>query len=160
MKTYLITGASQGLGRNLSLALATDNNKLILLDKDLITLNKLYDELENNNCEIILLPMDLLGANLDDYHKVKVNLLAEFKQLNAVFLNAAILPSCTPIEHFDSKQWYEVIHTNLNANFHLIQMCLELLCKTKNAKLIAMLDKNIKDQPAYYGAYAVAKAGL
>ena len=79
MKTYLITGAAQGLGRELAISLAKKNNKLILLDKDITTLNLFYDDLiKNFNCDVTLIPMDLLGATNQDYEQVKENLLKEY----------------------------------------------------------------------------------
>lgn len=162
MSTYLITGAAQGLGHALTLALAKNNNQLILLDKDLEALNLVYDELAaSGSCEPALFPMDLLGANIDHYEQLQDTLTTEYGHLDGAFLNAAILPAFTPVEFFDYKQWYEVLHTNLNANFHLIQQCLPLLKNNKGqAKLVAILDQSVDSHPAYYGAYGVAKAGL
>ncbi|WP_040725092.1 SDR family NAD(P)-dependent oxidoreductase [Thiomicrorhabdus sp. Kp2] len=163
MKTYLITGAAQGLGKALALKLIAENNQVILLDKELKRLNAFYDEIEQSplNIDLVALyPMDLLGANIDNYQEFKENISKEYSVLDGVFLNAATLPAFTPIEHFDYMQWYEVLHTNLNANFHLIQQTLPLLANAKEGKLVAITDNNVKQHPAYYGAYGVAKAGL
>jgi len=158
MQTYLITGAAQGLGKALTIELVNRGHQVILLDKEKKALNHLYDEL---NSELVALyPMDLLGANLDHYKEMEETLTTEYGQLDGVFLNAGILPAFTPIEHFDYMQWYEVLHTNLNANFHIIQNTLSLLRASENGKLLAVLDENITEHPAYYGAYGVSKAGL
>lgn len=161
MKTYLITGAAQGLGRALTEQLYTAGHELILLDKDLQRLNSLSDELqaEEFTGRLALYPMDLLGATLEDWNQFGETLNFEFGKLDGVFLNAAILPAFTPIEHFNVKQWYEVLHTNLNANFQIIQQTLSLLLSTKG-KLVAISDKDCFEKPAFYGAYGVAKAGL
>ncbi len=158
MKTYLITGAAMGLGRELSKQLVESGNQVILLDKEMKALNHLYDEL--NSDLVALYPMDLLGANIDNYNELRKNLIEAYGHIDGVFLNAAILPAFTPIEHFDYSQWYEVLHTNLNANFHLIQQGIALMKTNENGKLIAVTDQNIAKHPAYYGAYGVAKAGL
>lgn len=158
MSAYLITGAAMGLGRALTEQLVQAGHDVILLDKELKALNALYDELDSDL--VALYPLDLLGANIDDYKKLKQVLTDRYGHLDGVFLNAAILPAFTPIEHFDFMQWYEVLHTNLNANFHLIQMTLPLLNSSQKGKLVAILDENIEANPAYYGAYGVAKAGL
>ncbi|MGM0541314.1 MAG: SDR family NAD(P)-dependent oxidoreductase [Pseudomonadota bacterium] len=158
MQTYLITGAAQGLGKALSRQLVEKGHQVILLDKELKALNALYDELDSDL--IALYPMDLLGANIDHYQALQETITEEYGQLNGVILNAAILPAFTPIENFDYMQWYEVLHTNLNANLHLIQNTLGLLKKSENGKLLAVLDQSIDLHPAYYGAYGVAKAGL
>ncbi|WP_319379625.1 SDR family NAD(P)-dependent oxidoreductase [Thiomicrorhabdus sp.] len=160
-KTYLITGAAKGLGRELSIQLYDAGHQLILLDKELKALNALYDELKDSEERVALYPIDLLGANINDYQNMQSILSEAYPQgLDAVVLNAAILPAFTPIEHFDYSQWYEVLHTNLNANFHLIQQTLPLLKTAKQGKLCAVTDLDSKKTPAYYGAYGVAKAGL
>jgi len=162
-QTYLITGAAQGLGNALARELIKQNHQVILLDKELKRLNAFYDEIAESEFDINLValyPMDLLGANIDNYKAMTENLANEYGHIDGVFLNAATLPAFTPIEHFDFMQWYEVLHTNLNANFHLIQQTLPLFAESTESKLIAITDNNVKQHPAYYGAYGVAKAGL
>lgn len=158
--TYLITGAAQGLGREITRQLATTQTQLILLDKDLPGLERLYDEIEPLGCELALYPMDLKGATPDDYSNLQQTLEAEYSKLEGVFLNAAQFTGFTPIKEYDLTIWYETLQTNLNANFHLIQATLPILEKTPNSLLVAITDAEIKEHPAYYGAYGVAKAGL
>ena len=163
MQTYLITGAAQGLGNALARKLIQANQQVILLDKELKRLNAFYDEIAESELDINLValyPMDLLGANIENYKELTENLANEYGHIDGVFLNAAILPAFTPIEHFDYMQWYEVLHTNLNANFHLIQQTLPLLGQSDDGKIVAITDNSITEHPAYYGAYGVAKAGL
>ncbi|MBO1925114.1 SDR family NAD(P)-dependent oxidoreductase [Thiomicrorhabdus sp. 6S3-12] len=160
MKTHLITGAANGLGRELSRQLIAQGDSVILLDKDMKPLVQLYDELEEIAPQkAFLYPIDLLGANIDHYKEFGDILTKEFGELDSVFLNAAILPAFTPIEHFDYTQWYEVLHTNLNAHFHIIQQTLPLLLKS-DGNLIAVSDSAVHETPAFYGAYGVAKCGL
>lgn len=161
MNTFLITGAAQGLGRALSYHLAKNDNHLILIDKDLKTLNGLYDDLEaNHQCQPALFPVDFKGATLQHYNELADAIGNNYGKVDALFLNAATHPAFTPLEQFDSQQWYDVIQTNLHANFHLVQTMMPWLKQSEKGKLIAILDENIDIHPAYYGAYGVAKAGL
>lgn len=158
MQTYLITGAAEGLGRSLAIELVQKKHQVILLDKNLKALNALYDEL--NSDLVALYPIDLLGATRDDYETLQDTIRSEYTQLDGVILNAATLPAFTQIDHIDCLQWYEILQVNLNANFHLIQNTLPLLATSKNGKLLAVLDKSLKEHPAYYGAYGISKAAL
>ncbi|UQB43096.1 SDR family NAD(P)-dependent oxidoreductase [Thiomicrospira microaerophila] len=159
-KVFLITGAAHGLGRALAENLNQPEHQLILIDKDLKALNKCYDELDAKGWHnIFLFPMDLAGSAQAEYTQLAEG-LKSFNQLDGLFLNAAILPALTPIEHFDPLQWYEVIQTNLNANFHLIQTCLPKLKQSNQAWLVSISDQAVHSTPNYYGAYAIAKAGL
>lgn len=163
MKTILITGAAQGLGRALVQQLAGEQNQLILLDKDKKALEGLYDEIVTQECEPALYPLDLQGASPDDYAQLHDVIQENYGQLDSVFLAAASLPGFTQIEHFESVQWYEVLQVNLNANFHIIHNLLGLLEEASNthtAQIVAILDIEIEKHPAYYGAYGAAKAAL
>ncbi|HEY9017538.1 SDR family NAD(P)-dependent oxidoreductase [Thiomicrospira sp.] len=159
-KTFLITGAANGLGRALAQHLHNPQHQLILLDSDLKALNKLYDELDESGWNnVFLFPMNLAGSAQAEFEQLAEGLEA-FPKLDGLFLNAAILPALTPIEHFDPIQWYEVMQTNLNANFHLIQTCLPKLKASHQAWLVTISDQAVKNNQQYYGAYSVAKAGL
>ena len=163
-KVFLITGAAHGLGRAIAQQLHAENHLLILLDKDQKPLNALYDELDKDGWNnVFLFPMDLAGSAQAEFEQLQQG-LDGFERLDGLFLNAGILPAMTPIEHFDPMQWYEVMQTNLNANFHLIQTCLPKLkagsTHDHQAWLVAISDQAIAEPQAYYGAYAVAKAGL
>lgn len=163
-KVFLITGAAHGLGRALAQQLHAEHHRLILIDKDQKALNALYDELDQSGWNnVFLFPMDLAGSAQAEFEQLQTG-LDGFQQLDGLFLNAAILPALTPIEHFDPMQWYEVMQTNLNANFHLIQTCLTKLKSNHStdnkAWLVAVSDQTIQTPQAYYGAYAVAKVGL
>lgn len=160
MAVYLITGAAQGLGRAFATSLAKqDQAQLILLDKDMRGLNSLVETLENQ-CEVALFPMDLLGATPEDYELLYRTIKDNYPQLDAVFLNAVAFQGFTPLINLNFESWYEVLHTNLNANFHLTQSLLPLLKQSDDAKLVAIIDLEVENHPAYYGAYGVAKAGL
>ncbi|KUJ72050.1 SDR family NAD(P)-dependent oxidoreductase [Thiomicrospira sp. WB1] len=163
MSAILITGAAQGLGRSLALALANTLNTptdLVLLDKDQKALNLLYDELISLNStqvEPALYPMDLSGAEPRHFQQL-AQALHELGGVDSVWLNAAELPAFTPIAHFDEAQWLQLLQTNLTANFYLMKALLPVL--NDNADLITILDQQTGQNPAYYGAYGVAKAGL
>lgn len=163
LKTFLITGAAHGLGQEIARQLSAENHQLILLDKDKKQLNVVYEELSLTNENIYLFPMDLIGSSAEEFALLQQG-LADFPQLDGLILNAGFLPGLTPIANLDPVQWYEILQTNLNANFHLIQTCLPWLqnaIKQHNqAWLCGISDKTTQGKQAYFGAYAVAKAGL
>ena len=163
MSATLITGAGQGLGRSLALAIAKTAQTptdLVLLDKDESALNQLYDTLmalENPLVAPALMPMDLSGAEPRHFQQLSQALI-EMGGVETLWLNAAALPAFTPIAHFDEAQWLTLLQTNLTANFYLLKALLPAL--TSQAAIVAVLDQQPLDAPAYYGAYGVAKAGL
>jgi len=162
LKSFLITGAAQGLGRTLTEALIKQQNLsdtvFILLDKDFATLKKLSEHYPPQ-ANLLLMPMDLKGATLADYKTLFESLKSEIHALDYLFLNAAHFDGFTPIDNSHVESWYETLQVNLSANFHLLQTLLPLIHKAKGT-IIGITDQQIESHPAYYGAYGVAKAGL
>lgn len=158
-QTAFITGAGGALGRALSLKLAETHQHIVLHDANLNCLEAVYDTIEaETHCEPALFPLDFRQAGANEFNQLAQSLEENYAQIDTLVLNAASLPAFTPLTHFDPVQWYEVIQVNLNAHFHILQAARPLL--KNGATVIAISDEAIAQPKAYYGAYAVAKAGL
>ncbi len=164
-KVILITGAAAGLGRALSLATAAQGATVILLDSQVRPLEKLYDEIvEQGYPEPAIYPLDMRGANEDDYQELAASVTRSLGGLDMLVHNAATLKHLTPLQHHSTENWYEVLQVNLSAPFMLTRACLPLLIeagnKTGHAAMLFIDDNPGDDKVAYMGAYGVAKAGL
>jgi NAD(P)-dependent dehydrogenase (short-subunit alcohol dehydrogenase family) len=158
--TILITGAGNGIGRAVSKACASAGATVILLDKQLPALESLYDEIvESGAPEPALYPMDLAGATVENYELMAQQLAENFDILEGIVHNAAALPYLSRIDDYDVSTWFEVMQVNLNAAFILTQSLLPLLRKAKQASIVFSTDKVGQQAKAYWGAYAVSKAG-
>ena len=155
----LITGAGGALGAALAKQLAHTPSDLVLHDADLPLLEPVYDWIEANTaCRGHLFPLNFKLATAGDYLQLEQALQENFHQLHTVVFNAASLPAFTPLAHFDPQQWYEVLQVNLNAHFHILQAVLPLLQAGSEVWIIS--DAALDAPKPFYGAYAVAKAGL
>ena len=157
--TALITGAGGALGQALSLRLAQQHQHIVLHDADLPLLEPIYDHIETEtDCEPAMFPLNFKLAGATEYQQL-AQVLQEYNyQLDTLVFNAASLPAFTPLKYFDPTQWYEVLQVNLNAHFHVLQACLPVL--SEKAEVLLISDEAIDLPKPYYGAYAVAKAGL
>jgi NADP-dependent 3-hydroxy acid dehydrogenase YdfG len=159
-QTILITGGAGELAQQLIPKLMQQGHTLLVVDKELEKLKHLYDQWElqfPNLC--YLLPMDLIGMEASDLENLVTLIESNFDQLDGIILAAHSQPAYTPIASFDMTQWYQVLQLNLNANVHLIQHFLPLLLRSKGF-IVSIGDKEVSENPAYQGAYGVAKAGL
>ncbi len=157
-KVILITGATGGYGKALSLAYAEAGACVILLGKNIRLLENLYDEIEQAGYPVpAIYPLNLAGATEKDYYDMAENIDKEFGRLDGLLHAAAILGSPTPFEHSDAEIWYQVMQVNLHAPYLLTKYCIPLLKKSNHASLLFMTD----DKPgAYWDAYAVSKQGV
>ena len=70
-KTILISGSGSGIGRQIAKTFSEFGADLILLSKNLEKLETLYDELNQNySNNIIIQPLDLEKAEEIDYEKI------------------------------------------------------------------------------------------
>ncbi len=159
-KIILVTGATAGIGRAAALHYAKHGATVILLGRSIKKLEQVYDEIiAAKYAEPAIYPLDLSFANPDQYHDLQNRIAKEFSQLDGLLHNAAQIGSLTPIQHYDIKQWYNVLQVNLNARFLLTRACLPLLGKAANASIIFTTSSIGRAGKAYWGAYGVSKFG-
>ena len=157
-KVILITGATGGFGKAISLACAKHGATVILLAKNLRLVEKLYDEIEKEGYpKPAIYPMNLEGANEHDYLELAQNIDKEFGKLDGLIHCAAMLGSLAPIEHSDTQLWYQVHQVNLHAPYLLTRSTIPLLKKVDNASILFMSDDKTG---AYWDAYSVSKQAL
>jgi NAD(P)-dependent dehydrogenase (short-subunit alcohol dehydrogenase family) len=157
-KIILITGATGGFGRAISLACAEHGATVVLLAKNLRLVEALYDEIENAGYpKPAIYPMNLEGATEHDYYELAQNIEQEFGRLDGLIHCAAVLGSPTPFEHSDSETWYRVHQVNLHAPYLLTRNVISLLKKSNHGSLVFMTDDK---KTAYWDAYTVSKEAL
>lgn len=160
-RVVLITGASQGIGRALSLACANVGATVVLLGRTVSKLEAVYDEiLALNRREPAIYPMDLAGATTADYEELAGRIEDQLGRLDGLVHNAATLGGLSPIEQINPEQWTMVLQTNLTAVFQLTRATLPLLRTSDDASLLFTSAEQGQAGRAYWGAYAVSKFAI
>ncbi len=154
----LVTGATSGLGRALSLALASEGAHVIALAKKKRGLEALDDEIQALGSEATLVPLDLRkGDGIDELGGV---IFERWKKLDILVGNAGILGPLSPLSHVQPNQWQDAIDINVTANFRLIRS-MDTLLRASDAGRALFITSNItRGNRAYWGPYATSKAAL
>src|SRR5438045_7140936 len=160
-RVILITGATGGLGKPLSLACAAAGATVVLHGRVVRKLEALYDEIKARDFpEAIILPLDLAKAGADDFANVTSALEAQLGRLDAIVHTAAMLGSLGPIEHQSFDSWLALLRVNLAAPMGITRATMRLLDASDDAAVVFTLDSRGQDPRAYWGGYAVTKAGV
>jgi NAD(P)-dependent dehydrogenase (short-subunit alcohol dehydrogenase family) len=160
-RVILVTGAGDGIGRAVSIALGTHGATVVLLGKTVKKLEATYDALVAAGApKPAIFPMDIMGAKYKDYEDLVGAMDKEYGRLDGLLHNAGILGERAPIEHHEVHVWQQVLQVNLTAPFMLSKACLELLYKSPDASVLFTSSGVGRKARAYWGAYAVSKAGL
>ena len=160
-KVILVTGANRGFGLAITMDLAKAGATVIMLGRDLGSLEYAYDAVVDAGYkEPILYPLDLEGATPENYQELQDNILDQFKKLDGLIHNAAILGTQMPIDQYDIKLWYSTLQINLSAPFMLTQFLIPALMKSNDARILFLSSTVGRKARAYWGAYSVSKFGI
>jgi len=160
-RVIVVTGAGDGIGRALALALAGQGATVGLLGRTQRKLERTYDAIAKaGGPKAALLPFNLETAGAAEYDALHAALEQEFGRIDGLAHVAGILGTRSPIDHFDVPTWCKVLHVNLTAGFILTQSLLPLLRKSEDASVVFTSSTVARRGQAYWGAYAVSKAGV
>ena len=160
-KVILVTGANRGFGLAITMDLTKAGATVIMLGRDLGSLEYAYDAVVDAGYkEPILYPLDLEGATPENYQDLQDNVLEKFDKLDGLIHNAAILGAQMPIEQYDIKLWYSTLQINLSAPFMLTQFLIPALAKSEDARILFLSSSVGREAKAYWGAYSVSKFGI
>lgn len=160
-QVILITGAGGGLGGTAALALAKQGAELILLDKSIPKLEKVYDAIVGNGgLEPVMYPFDLAGATEAQYQEMADAIAQRYGSLQGLLHSAVEFSAFTPIAIHKTLDWGHTLNVNLNAAFLLSRVLLPLMQKSQHASIVFTSDSMARQAKAYTGAYGVSKIAL
>jgi NAD(P)-dependent dehydrogenase (short-subunit alcohol dehydrogenase family) len=154
----LVTGASRGIGRAVSLGLAKAGAHVVLLARTVGGLEELDDDIRAAGGTATLVELDLKRA--DKLDALGPTILQRWGKLDILVANAGILGPLSPLGHITSDAWREVIDINLNANWHIIRSVDPLIRRSDAGRAIFVSSGAALARNAYWGPYSTSKAGL
>lgn len=156
MKTALITGASRGLGRALTVALAADGWHLVVDARHRAGLDELLAGIPDSGVVAIA------GDVGDPAHRSALIAAAErFGRLDALINNASTLgpTPLSPLAAADLTRLAEVFQINTFAPIELAKGLLHLLSPSRGAVLNVSSDAAVEHYETW-GLYGASKAAL
>lgn len=161
-RVILVTGASDGIGRALTIRCAELGARVILHGRNQQKLEAVYDQIsqieEAGSPSIAV--MDLGTADANAYQSLADSVQGDFGRLDALVHNASILGQRLSIEQYDAAEWQQVLHINLTAPFALTQVCLPLLRISDSPSIIFTSSGVGRVGKPFWGAYSVSKFGV
>jgi len=156
-KVALFTGASQGIGRATSVALAGAGAKVAVAARTADKLASLVAEIEAAGGEALAVPMDVADAA-----QVKAGFqqtLAKFGKLDILVNNAAITRDTLALR-MKLEDWDAVLRTNLTGAHLCIQQALGAMLKQRSGRIINLSSVVAETGNAGQANYVASKAGL
>jgi NAD(P)-dependent dehydrogenase (short-subunit alcohol dehydrogenase family) len=159
-RVVLVTGATRGIGRVAALAFAAHGATVVLHGRDVARLETVYDEIEAAGYpQPAAIPLDLDKATTRDYEALAYAIESQLGRLDGILHNAAHVEKLSPLEQQSAEEWNRMLRINLVAPFALTQACMRLLKPAADASVIFTLESHGHVPAAFWGGYAVSKAG-
>jgi 3-oxoacyl-[acyl-carrier protein] reductase len=156
-KTIIITGASKGIGRAVSLKLAEAGHKLLLVGRSENDLKELSEECIKLNCECAYLAVDLVKP---ESAGLVINTCVEIFDGIDVLINNAGLANTASVENTPVEQWDLMMNVNARAPFLLCKKAIPHLKLSKQASIINI--SSVVGRKGYVNqtAYSASKHAL
>lgn len=154
----LVTGASRGIGAATARALAAAGAHVILTARKVRDLEAVEDAIHEQGGTSTIAPLDLTDG--DAIGRLATAVAQRWDRLDIMVLNAAILPTLTPVTQIPPKEFSAAITLNLLANQALLGAFDPLLKRAPAARVIGLTSSVGGEPRAYWGAYGATKAAF
>ena len=155
-KVVMITGASRGLGRALTLACAEEGANLVITSRNADSLDPVAEEAEDEGVEVLAIPVDV--SRNTDVEKLVSTAVEQFDKIDVLINNAGLLGPRVPIEEYPEDEWREVLEANLTGPFLLTKAIVPHM--PEGGSIINVTSGvSIEGRPRW-GAYSVSKFGV
>jgi len=156
-RVALVTGASQGIGRAIALALSCAGARVVLAARNAEKLQSLSEEIEAAHGCALAIPMDV-----SDAQQVKAGFrqaLERFGRIDILVNNAAITRDGLALR-MKSEDWDAVLRTHLTGAYYCIQQALAPMVRQRSGRIINVSSVVAESGNAGQANYVAAKAGL
>lgn len=154
----LVTGASRGIGAATAKALAAAGAHVILTARAGKDLEATEQAIYDTGGKATIAPVDL--AEPDGIARLAAAIARRWDALDILVINAAVLPTLTPVWQIDQKDLTRAMTLNVLATQSLIAGFDPMLKKSKDARVIGVTSSVGSAPRAYWGAYGATKAAF
>ena len=160
-RVLLVTGATQGIGRETALAAARHGATVVLLARSVKGLEKVYDEIVAAGLpEPLAIPLDLLKASDDEFNTLAFQIKQAVGRLDGIVHCAAHFFALSPLVDQRIDEWMNQYRINTVAPFALTRACLPLLKQAADASVVFVGETHGQHPGPFWGGFGASKAGL
>lgn len=154
----LVTGASRGIGAATAKALAAAGAHVVLVARNGKDLEKIEQEIYEAGGSATIAPVDLSEA--DGIARLATAISGRWDALDVLVINAAVLPTLTPVWQIDPREFNTALTLNVLATQALLAGFDGMLRKSKDARVIGATSSVGAAPRAYWAAYGASKAAF
>lgn len=157
-KTIVVTGASDGIGRQAALSYAEHGANLILLGRSQRKLEALSRELSQQFATTHwFYSFDFDTANDDEYLQLATQIQQHSPIVDGLLHSAGLLGELTPLTETDMASFERLFRVNVRSNLRLTQVLWPLIEQAPAARILFTSSTVGHQGRALWGNYAISK---
>ena len=157
-RVCLVTGAGQGLGRSVSLEMAREGAKVVLLERNADTAASVEDEIRAAGGNAFRHALDV--TDYDRYGEIVADVIARLGRIDVLVNNAAINPPTKTILNDTLEDWRRTIAINLEAVYMGSKLVAPQMVKQASGRIIHVASIQGFASSGDTGSYNAAKGGI
>jgi len=154
----LVTGASRGIGRAISLAFAREGAHLVLSSRKKEALEKVAAEVVEIGAEVSVIPANM--GRLDDVRRLADEIHERVGVLDVLVNNAATNPLFGPALSSTPAAWDKIMEVNLKGPFFLSIQAGRRMVEAGKGAIVNIASVAGIQSSFGLGVYGISKAGL
>jgi NAD(P)-dependent dehydrogenase (short-subunit alcohol dehydrogenase family) len=154
----LVTGASRGIGAATAKALAEAGAHVVLTARKAKDLEAVEEAIHEAGGTATIAPLDLTEA--DAIARLATAVAERWDRLDVLVINAAMLPTLTPVTQIEPKQFNQALTLNVLATQGLLAAFDPLLKRSEAGRVVGLTSSVGAEPRAYWGAYGASKAAF
>ena len=147
----LVTGASSGIGKEISIELSTYAKHIYICSRNVQKLEIVHDKIIENNCECTIVPLNLCDENVIE--NLAKQIQVKDTSLDILVLSAGIINELSPVESINLENLKNIINLNFLSNFRMVKSFHSLLKSSNNAYIAAVSSLKDPSKEYYWGIY-------
>ncbi|MDR0675535.1 MAG: 3-oxoacyl-[acyl-carrier-protein] reductase [Elusimicrobiota bacterium] len=132
-KVVLITGAGQGIGREIALSLADEGADICVTDVNIEIAEETKKLIQEKNCKAKVYKLDV--SNLVMVEEICEKIVEDFEKIDILINNAGVTKD-NLIMRMSEKDWDFVLNINLKGSFNCIKAVTKYMIKKRYGKII------------------------
>ena len=154
----IVTGAGQGLGRSISLEMAREGAKVVLLERNADTAAAVADEIGAAGGSVSHYALDL--TDYDRYGEIVADVIAKLGRIDVLVNNAAVNPPTRTILNDTLEDWRRTMAINLEAVYMGSKLVAPQMVKQQSGRIIHVASIQGFASSGDTGSYNAAKGGI
>ena len=157
MKTVLVTGANDGIGKSIACKFSKQKNNLILFGRDQAKLEAVKAECETNGSKVETFAFDL--TNFDKLRET-VDSILKNQSVDVLINNAGIWHKVGDLTSLNEDKIQEVINTNLTCHILLTRQLLDQMRNRRDTAIVNIISKSGIVAQLGQAVYTASKYGM